>query len=31
VEQHAGKFFFTSEVGRGTTFFIQVPKAEEPV
>jgi len=31
VERHAGKFFFTSEVGRGTTFFIQVPKAEAPV
>ena len=31
VEKHAGKFFFTSEVGRGTTFVIQVPKAEEPV
>lgn len=25
VEQHAGKFFFTSEVGRGTSFFIQLP------
>lgn len=31
VEKHAGKFSFSSEVGRGTTFFIQVPKAEEPV
>jgi signal transduction histidine kinase len=31
VNRHAGKFFFTSEVGRGTTFFIQLPKAEEPV
>ena len=28
VEQHSGKFFFTSEVGRGTTFCIQVPRAE---
>jgi two-component system, NtrC family, sensor kinase len=28
VEQHSGKFFFTSEVGRGTTFFIQVPRLE---
>ncbi len=28
VEQHSGKFFFTSEVGRGTTFFIHVPRLE---
>jgi two-component system NtrC family sensor kinase len=27
VEQHSGKFFFTSEVGRGTTFFIHIPTA----
>ncbi len=31
VEKHGGKFFFSSQVGCGTTFFIQVPKAEEPV
>ncbi|MEY4544499.1 MAG: hypothetical protein RL685_694 [Pseudomonadota bacterium] len=29
VEQHAGKFFFTSEVGRGTSFFIQLPLGAE--
>jgi two-component system, NtrC family, sensor kinase len=27
VEQHSGKFSFSSEVGRGTTFFIQIPRA----
>jgi signal transduction histidine kinase len=26
VNQHAGKFFFETRVGRGTTFFIQVPQ-----
>jgi signal transduction histidine kinase len=31
VDRHGGKFFFTSELGSGTTFFIQVPRAEEPV
>jgi two-component system, NtrC family, sensor kinase len=25
VEGHSGRFFFASEVGKGTTFFIQVP------
>lgn len=30
VEQHAGKFFFTSEEGRGTSFFIQLPVGAEP-
>jgi len=29
VEQHTGKFFFRSEVGRGTTFCIQVPRGED--
>jgi len=28
VTQHSGKLFFSSEVGRGTTFFIQLPRAE---
>ncbi|MEO8182306.1 MAG: ATP-binding protein [Deltaproteobacteria bacterium] len=28
VEQHSGKFSFSSEVGRGTTFCIQLPSAE---
>lgn len=26
VNQHAGKFFFETSVGRGTTFFIQIPQ-----
>jgi signal transduction histidine kinase len=30
VEQHGGKFFFTSEEGRGTSFFIQLPVGAEP-
>lgn len=30
VDQHAGKFFFTSEEGRGTSFFIQLPRGAEP-
>jgi len=28
VEKHAGKFFFQSQLGRGTTFFIQLPIGE---
>jgi two-component system, NtrC family, sensor kinase len=30
VEQHAGKFFFTSDEGRGTSFFIQLPLGGAP-
>ncbi len=29
VERHAGKFFFESEEGRGTSFFIQLPPGAE--
>ena len=28
VEKHSGRIWFTSEVGQGTTFFIDLPKAE---
>jgi two-component system NtrC family sensor kinase len=31
VGQHSGKFSFTSEVGRGTTFCIQLQRAESSV
>jgi signal transduction histidine kinase len=29
VNRHAGKFFFTSEVGRGTTFTVLLPAAAD--
>lgn len=29
VEKHSGKFFFESQMGRGSTFFIQLPIAED--
>jgi signal transduction histidine kinase len=30
VEKHHGKIWFESKIGEGTTFFVEIPKAEGP-